>query len=231
MKQLSQFINEAKATYCGRCDTTHVPPAKGGTCPAVKEEQEEHLPWHEDPKNPTRKVGVRKDQYGNVIKNVPKYLAKKAMQTNEEADQIDELSKATSASYTKKAARSIAGLAANAAARAALHGKASEYDKRTLRNRITGVSRATDRMTKEETLKTLSQFIEEANNNLFEADQIKAHHERVKKLKGKKVSFTHPVSKQKITGTMQKIVQMGGLPYAHVETGKSAHRVPVHQID
>ena len=449
MKQLSQFINEAKATYCGRCGTTHVPPAKGGTCPALKEED---LPWHEDPKNPTRKVGVRKDQYGNVIKNVPKHLAKKAMQTNEEADleenakivahlqkrygdnirkshvrsaandfgvdasklakavrtklgknmldeeqideisaqtvgsyrekayaqqpagddgsqlykkrkagrdmafkkvtrgakvmakeeheeddgwythsqmhgskksekhpkgisaaewksgirwhhgknkrinikeeaeQIDELSKATLGSYTKKAARSTAGLAANAAARAALHGKASEYDKRTLRNRLTGISRATDRMTKEEveaidevsaaklrdyaakasdarghrnlptakldkryksmalahekirarhaqvaateeTIKTLSQFIEEANNNLFEADQIKAHHERVKKLKGKKVSFTHPVSKQKITGTMQKIVQMGGLPYAHVETGKSAHRVPVHQID
>ena len=395
MKQLSQFINEAKATYCGRCGTTHVPPAKGGTCPALKEED---LPWHEDPKNPTRKVGVRKDQYGNVIKNVPKHLAKKAMQNKttseetdleenakivahlqkrygdnirkshvrsaandfgvdasklakavrtklgksmldeeendegwythsqmygskksekhpkgisaaewksgirwhhgknkrinikEEAEQIDELSKATLGSYTKKAARSTAGLAANAAARAALHGKASEYDKRTLRNRLTGISRATDRMTKEEveaidevsaaklrdyaakasdarghrnlptakldkryksmalahekirarhaqvaateeTIKTLSQFIEEANNNLFEADQIKAHHERVKKLKGKKVSFTHPVSKQKITGTMQKIVQMGGLPYAHVETGKSAHRVPVHQID
>lgn len=41
MKQLGQFINEAKATYCGRCGTTHVPPAKGGTCPAVKEEVEE----------------------------------------------------------------------------------------------------------------------------------------------------------------------------------------------
>lgn len=301
-----KFLDEAKATYCGRCDTTHVPPSKGGTCPAVKEE----------------------------------------------AEPIDELSKATLGSYTKKAARSTAGLAANAAARAALHGKASEYDKRTLRNRLTGISRATDRLTKEEVeeldelsintldsyrskarnqiiaarnqdtdttekrlkgytkasqsiqknfvkgkgmseeaesideisaaklrdysdaasdarghrnlptakldkryksmalahekirqrhakvaategtnMKTLSQFFEEANNNLFEADQIKAHHERVKKLKGKKVTFTHPVSKQKISGTMQKIVQMGGLPYAHVETGKGAHRVPVHQID
>lgn len=31
-------LNEAKATYCGRCGTTHVPPSKGGTCPALKEE-------------------------------------------------------------------------------------------------------------------------------------------------------------------------------------------------
>lgn len=85
-------------------------------------------------------------------------------------------------------------------------------------------------------MKTFSQFLEASDDDGVEADEainesvIKAHHERVKKLKGKQVSFTHPVSKEKITGTMQKVVQMGGLPYAHVETGKSAHRVPVHQI-
>lgn len=33
-------IEEAKATMCGRCGTKHVPPSKGGTCPALKEEQE-----------------------------------------------------------------------------------------------------------------------------------------------------------------------------------------------
>lgn len=38
MKTLGQFLEEAKATYCGRCGTRHVPPAKGGTCPALKEE-------------------------------------------------------------------------------------------------------------------------------------------------------------------------------------------------
>jgi len=83
---------------------------------------------------------------------------------------------------------------------------------------------------KEDSVKTLNQFVEESTVILSEGEQIKAHHERVKKLKGKQVSFTHPTSKQKITGTMQKVVQMGGLPYAHVETGKSAHSVPVHQI-
>lgn len=33
-----QELSEAKATYCGRCGTTHVPPSQGGTCPALKKE-------------------------------------------------------------------------------------------------------------------------------------------------------------------------------------------------
>jgi len=51
-------------------------------------EEKKDFPWHEDPKNPTRKIAVRKDQYGNTIKNVAKHLAKKAMnaQKNEEVD-------------------------------------------------------------------------------------------------------------------------------------------------
>lgn len=41
---------------------------------------------------PYRKVGERKDEYGNKVKNVAKYLAKKAMnkQKNEDVEQIDE---------------------------------------------------------------------------------------------------------------------------------------------
>jgi len=57
---------------CGTCDT------------AVKESSD--MPWHEDPKNPTRKTGERKDQYGNKVKNVAKHLAKKAMKAYEETD-------------------------------------------------------------------------------------------------------------------------------------------------
>jgi len=34
-------VTEAKATYCGRCGTTHVPPSQGGTCPALKEEADD----------------------------------------------------------------------------------------------------------------------------------------------------------------------------------------------
>jgi hypothetical protein len=48
------------------------------------------MPWAEDPNNPTRKAGTRKDEYGNKIKNVAKHLAKKAMKANEEVEEIEE---------------------------------------------------------------------------------------------------------------------------------------------
>ena len=52
--------------------------------PAPKVTEGSDLPWKEDPKNPSHKVGVHKDEYGNTIKNVAKHLAKKAMKANEE---------------------------------------------------------------------------------------------------------------------------------------------------
>ncbi len=56
----------------------------------------EDMPWHEDPKNPTRKVGEkRKDQYGNTVKNVAKHLAKKAMKAYEETELDEALTRAT----------------------------------------------------------------------------------------------------------------------------------------
>ena len=48
------------------------------------------MPWAEDPNNPTRKVGERKDEYGNKVKNVAKHIAKKAMKANEEVEDLDE---------------------------------------------------------------------------------------------------------------------------------------------
>ena len=33
-----EYLDEAKATYCGRCGTTHVKPSMGGKCPAMKED-------------------------------------------------------------------------------------------------------------------------------------------------------------------------------------------------
>ena len=38
---------------------------------------------------PYKKVGERKDEYGNKVKNVAKHLAKKAMKANEEADYLE----------------------------------------------------------------------------------------------------------------------------------------------
>jgi hypothetical protein len=53
------------------------------------EMNEEKMPFD----GPYRKVGERKDKYGNTIKNAAKHLAKKAMnaQKNEEVEQIDEV--------------------------------------------------------------------------------------------------------------------------------------------
>lgn len=56
---------------------------------SILPENNDDLPWEEDPKNPSRKVGVRKDEYGNKIKNVAKHLAKKAMKANEDVE-LDE---------------------------------------------------------------------------------------------------------------------------------------------
>lgn len=39
MESFASFLKEAKATYCGRCGTTHVAPKDGGTCPALKKEE------------------------------------------------------------------------------------------------------------------------------------------------------------------------------------------------
>lgn len=52
----------------------------------------------------------------------------------------------------------------------------------------------------------------------------------LKGMKGKTVSFTHQASGKKVSGEYQGLKQMGGRSYAHVETGKSAHRVPPHHI-
>lgn len=46
MKSFAEFLNEAKATYCGRCGTTHVPPSQGGTCPALKKEAYDAYGYH-----------------------------------------------------------------------------------------------------------------------------------------------------------------------------------------
>lgn len=58
------------------------------------------------------------------------------------------------------------------------------------------------------------------------ADAVK----KIKKIKkGSEVSFTHHTGK-KVTGQYRGLKRMGPYSYAHVETGKEAHRVPVHQI-
>ena len=66
--------------------------------------------------------------------------------------------------------------------------------------------------------------------HLTEADAVAAAKAKLKKMKGKQVSFTHSTTGEKITGEYKGLKQMGGRSYAHVETGKAAHRVPPHHI-
>lgn len=48
MLSFDKFISEAKATKCGRCGTTHVPPEQGGRCPALSDaENEKRQPKNE----------------------------------------------------------------------------------------------------------------------------------------------------------------------------------------
>lgn len=64
-----------------------------------------------------------------------------------------------------------------------------------------------------------------------EADAVNAAKAKLKKMKkGSTVSFTHHSSGEKVSGEYQGLRNMGGRSYAQVETGKGAHRVPVHHI-
>lgn len=92
--------------------------------------------------------------------------------TMEEVEELDELKKSTLGSYVKKATGSAIGLGAITTAQAmSSKGKADPDDKRQLRNRMTGVSRATDKLTKEEveldeiSKKTLGQYVKAASSD------------------------------------------------------------------
>ena len=85
------------------------------------------------------------DRMRGVKKATDKLVAK------EEVEELDELKKSTLGSYVKKAAGSMAGKTAVAAAQASSSmGKSSPDIKRGIVNRMKGITRATDRLTKEE---------------------------------------------------------------------------------
>ena len=85
------------------------------------EMNEEKMPFE----GPYRKVGERKDKYGNPVKNVAKHLAKKAMnaQKNEEVEQIDEILPLVAGA----AARYVAGKAGAGVVGRTVAGAATKY--------------------------------------------------------------------------------------------------------
>jgi len=90
------------------------------------EMNEEKMPFE----GPYRKVGERKDKYGNPIKNVAKHLAKKAMnaQKNEEVEQVDEISSDMAHRYLKGKRERDYDISAD--------GKSSKLKKPTTLNRL-----------------------------------------------------------------------------------------------
>ena len=116
------------------------------------------------------------------------YADKKQGYTTEEVEQIDELSKKTLGSYVKKAAGHAAGsAAATAAIASSSNPKVPGKVKRDLRNRLTGISKASDKLTKEE-----QEFIDALN-----ADTLDEARGRPKKAGGKDFTI-HPKTKEKL---------------------------------
>ncbi len=122
----------------------------------------------------------------NRYRNDPS--TKSARIVSEEAEQLDELSKKTLGSYVKKAAGHAAGsAAATAAIASSSNPKVPGKVKRDLRNRLTGISKASDKLTKEE-----QEFIDALN-----ADTLDEARGRPKKAGGKDFTI-HPKTKEKL---------------------------------
>jgi len=119
---------------------------------------------------PYRKPGVRKDQYGNVVKNVAKHLAKKAM-AKEEVEQISEIGdtpagKRALGRYIKDRRGTILGTGMGMERQNKDRSTTDKQRKdlgRKASNAFTGVARAVDRLTKEE-----QEFIDALNNDTLE---------------------------------------------------------------
>ena len=132
------------------------------------EMNEEKMPFE----GPYKKVGERKDKYGNPVKNVAKHLAKKAMnaqtQKNEEV-QIDELSKATMGKYINKAATKMGSQGVTAGLKIAADEKSSKNFK-DMGKREKGIKLAVKKLTKEDaeqidelSKKTMGSYVKKAS--------------------------------------------------------------------
>lgn len=115
-----------------------------------------------DPVNPAELKGTHAQRKDKDIDNDGKvdssdeYLHKRRQAIsksikNEEVEQVDELSKKTLGSYVKGASGSAAGIASGMGRDIGAGKNTHPDDKRQLRNRLTGISKATDKLAKEET--------------------------------------------------------------------------------
>jgi hypothetical protein len=100
--------------------------------------------------------------------------AKKAMK-KEEVEELDELSKKTLGSYVKKASGNMAGNAAVGAAQASSSMKQSSPEvKRNIANRMKGIAKATDKLTKEDTDMSMKEKLQLQKESILEREMTDA---------------------------------------------------------
>lgn len=139
-----------------------------------------------------------------------------------EATEVSELSKKTLGSYVKKAAGSAAGISAVATAQAmSSKGKSDPNDKRQLRNRLTGVSRATDKLTKEEVTEAKRKGAPKMTGDSFAMQRAKDA-ELNKALGRTKTGRKKPA--RQMTSTQRSLAQLRG------ESVQSADKKPEKYI-
>jgi hypothetical protein len=126
-----------------------------------------------NPKGPLTQLNKRLQGHAKAVEKLTKEEVEEFMQT-EAYDQLDELSKATLGSYVKKASEQgkKAAVGANQSGRGAtdalsngnanlhdLHVDNYKYSKNLEKKRAAGVSKAVDKLTKEDTMLTYSEFM------------------------------------------------------------------------
>lgn len=147
------FVAEAKATYCGRCGTTHVAPKFGGTCPALKEDALD-LVEKSVPKHPENEAFS--DNSANRLQGTDSlaqiYKKDTPGQSNmKKIKQISELKKATLSSYVKAAHQDMVDRASSSSFKSGSAGdtynKADETPKE--KKRTAGIGRALSKIVRE----------------------------------------------------------------------------------
>jgi hypothetical protein len=137
----------------------------------VMEEVDNDVPF----KGPYRKAGEeRRDEYGNKVKNVAKYLAKKAMNTQkEEAEQIDELSTKSLEKYRN-------------AARADAYDADDVDDDRRFRKRTAGITKA-NKAIRKNFVKGVDEEVKDLDEKRGLWDNIHAKRKRIKAGSGERM--------------------------------------------
>lgn len=126
--------------------------------------------------NDSTQVHTAQGSFSDAKKSAASWAKKHGHRTAyvmEEVESIDELSKATAARYVKSASVSAAGIASGVGRDVGAGKKAHPDDKRQLNNRLKGINRATDKLTKEHTMEETWTVYKRINEKNSRSDHYK----------------------------------------------------------